>query len=71
MRFYPPKKDSFNLATGLPAKRLVWLKGAGHVGRQIKPNLSPNKINDLGPFRSFHFDGTATGLIVLWAEKCT
>ena len=29
MRFYPPKKDSFNLATGLPAKRLVWLKGAG------------------------------------------
>jgi hypothetical protein len=35
MRFYPPKKDSFNLATGLPAKRLVWLKGAGHI-----PNIS-------------------------------
>ena len=33
MRFYPPKKDSFNLATGLPAKRLVWLKGAGQARR--------------------------------------
>jgi len=31
MQFYPPTKDSFNLATGLPAKRLVWLKGAGHA----------------------------------------
>ena len=30
VQFYPTTKDSFNLATGLPAKRLIWLKGAGH-----------------------------------------
>jgi hypothetical protein len=31
MQRTPTTKESFNLATGLPAEQLVWLKGAGQI----------------------------------------
>jgi putative transposase len=34
MHHNPPTKESFNLATGLPAKQLVWLMGAGQSVQQ-------------------------------------
>ena len=45
MQRNPPPKESFNLATGLPADQLVRLKGAGQPGKAAE--VIASKVSDL------------------------